>query len=452
MRKYLIVFSVIAITLIAIFAYLFFYNASSSVTIRILMYDETSGGEINQAYNNMVDSIPEFKEKMALKGINVSVSFDLIPPDDDAARTKKALDFSNNQAADILIMNPPELAEFVEAGYIYDLTEKLRDWPDWANYTDAAKATVSYKNRYYGLPIGMYASAISYRKDLFEQAGLPSDWQPKNVSEIISVAMILKQQFPNMEMPIGCVHELSSSTIETVLPLIWGYGGDIFNETSGKWVAKSPQLLEAAEWLDEVYNTKNLSLSSVARNPNPWSTCVRMFAENDSAMFMSTTSLESWAWGPQGEFPLENLTNQLGYAAFPGSGLPGTPLFSGFSDAYILVINNNGKNPEIAWDFLRLLNSAEKVAKISDLGSVLSPRSDSIYYTNYSSNPFPKELRWFLNYTRIYPIHEEYPIVDELLQHFVEDILDNLGPQTAMDNFYSNMRNRLGDSKIEIWQ
>jgi len=416
------------------------------------MYDETSGGEINQAYNNMVDSIPEFKEKMAIKGINVSVSFDLIPPDDDAARTKKALDFSNNQAADILIMNPPELAEFVEAGYIYDLTEKLRDWPDWANYTDAAKATVSYKNRYYGLPIGMYASAISYRKDLFEQAGLPSDWQPKNVSEIISVAMILKQQFPNMEMPIGCVHELSSSTIETVLPLIWGYGGDIFNETSGKWVAKSPQLLEAAEWLDEVYNTKNLSLSSVARNPNPWSTCVRMFAENDSAMFMSTTSLESWAWGPQGEFPLENLTNQLGYAAFPGSGLPGTPLFSGFSDAYILVINNNGKNPEIAWDFLRLLNSAEKVAKISDLGSVLSPRSDSIYYTNYSSNPFPKELRWFLNYTRIYPIHEEYPIVDELLQHFVEDILDNLGPQTAMDNFYSNMRNRLGDSKIEIWQ
>lgn len=168
-------------------------------------------------------------------------------------------------------------------------------------------------------------------------------------------------------------------------------------------------------------------------------------------MFMSTTSLESWAWGPGAEFPLNNLTLQLGYAAFPGSGLPGAPQFTGFSDSYMLVINSKSRNPDVAWNFLKQLNSAERVAKVSDLGSVLSPRTDSSYYTNYTSNPFPKELHWFLNYTRIYPIREDFPTVDRLLQKFVEDIIDNLGSQTATDKFYQGMRTSLGDSKIEVW-
>jgi multiple sugar transport system substrate-binding protein len=422
------------------------------IVLKVMTYDKGGGKDLAQFYQNMVDTIPEFRERMNSKGKKYDIKFEMIAPDDETLRLKQALDLASGSAADVLILNPPTLAEFVEAGHLYDLTDKLAEWTDWTNYTKVAKESVCYKGRYYGLPVGMYSSAISYRKDLFAQVDLPKNWQPRNLDEIIQAAITLKTRFPKMDMPInmpiGTQWALSAS-IETMLPLIWGYGGDIYNPNTNKWIGRSPEIFKVAKWLREIFIEKKLSSVSINRNPDPWSATIKMFQKGENAIFISTTGLESWAFGPGADFSLPDVRNQLGYAALPGSGEVGAPAYTGFCDSYIFVINRESKEPEAAFDFLKLANSAERVARVSDLGNVLPTRIDSQLYTKYTNNPRMRELNWILNYSRSYPIHEDFPKVDSLLQNLGDQILDGVNPQTAINKFFNEMVRELGNSNVE---
>src|SRR5690242_16196335 len=102
--------------------------------------------------------------------------------------TKLLLSLGANSAPDVTHVGGDRIGELVDAGYLAPLDDYLSKWDDWKMYPDAVKQGVTYKGKVYGIPYGLDTRFLYYRKDVFTQAGLDPNWQPKNVQDIIDTA------------------------------------------------------------------------------------------------------------------------------------------------------------------------------------------------------------------------------------------------------------------------
>src|SRR5581483_1908208 len=71
-------------------------------------------------------------------------------------------------------------------------------WEGWGHIPDNIQALLKYKNERYGIPTGTDARAIWFRKDIFQKAGLPEDWQPTSWDDILTAARTIKQAMPDV--------------------------------------------------------------------------------------------------------------------------------------------------------------------------------------------------------------------------------------------------------------
>lgn len=79
---------------------------------------------------------------------------------------------------DVYIADQPFLPEFAQKGFITDLTAKVTD-ADRADFAGSALDSVSYQGKIYALPFIVHNTAMYYRTDLFEKAGIkgaPTTW------------------------------------------------------------------------------------------------------------------------------------------------------------------------------------------------------------------------------------------------------------------------------------
>src|SRR5215208_4692378 len=80
---------------------------------------------------------------------------------------------------DVLHLGGDRIGELADAGLIAPLDVYLKSWPDWQYYSPAVREGVSYRSQVWGVPYGLDTRFLYYRRDVFEQAGLGADWQPK---------------------------------------------------------------------------------------------------------------------------------------------------------------------------------------------------------------------------------------------------------------------------------
>ncbi len=95
---------------------------------------------------------------------------------------------------------------------------------------------------------------LYFNKKLFQQAGLPADWQPKSWDEIISAGQALKK-LPGVT-PIqinGGTAMGEATTMQGVLPLLVGTGATI--NTDGKWLGNSTQIRQVLDFYKRIYSS-----------------------------------------------------------------------------------------------------------------------------------------------------------------------------------------------------
>ena len=153
----------------------------------------------------MTDKHPTFLELADRyeKETGVNVKFELYAPSD--AYTQKVRAASQaNRLPEIygILAEKHDLASFIKAGYVMNLTEALeannRAWLDQLFDKAITHTGFTADNEYgvdpgfYGIPIDLMTIQMVYNKDLFSQAGLDPELPPVTFDEFIAAGKALK--------------------------------------------------------------------------------------------------------------------------------------------------------------------------------------------------------------------------------------------------------------------
>ncbi|MFD0637594.1 ABC transporter substrate-binding protein [Catenulispora yoronensis] len=223
----------------------------------VITANDISGGK-NGAEADWIQKslIPDFIKAEAAKGITATVTFRANGVDDNAYKSKLALDLQSGTGDDVFALDGIWVGEFADAGYLKPLADvagtQVDDWDGWKQITNAVQALGEYQGKRYGVPNGTDGRVIFFNKKLFAQAGLPTDWQPKSWQDIYDAADKLKAL--SGVTPIqwdGGVPMGEATTIQGFLPLLAGAGGSLYAD--GKWQKPGKSFTDALGFYQKVY-------------------------------------------------------------------------------------------------------------------------------------------------------------------------------------------------------
>ncbi len=373
---------------------------------------------------------------------------------------KIVLDFAAGVASDVMMVDGFMIADVVEAGYVQDLDEYVKEWPDWDEYYPAFQAMGSYQDHVYGIVIETAANTVLwYWKSNFEKAGIPMPWKPKDWDEVLETAERIKEKVPGVEYPLYIptgVKWGEGATCIGIYPLILGADTSeadrnrLWDYSSGKWIGSSPAIERALNFLREVFVVRELSPIDAMYAPDVWGEWRRLMREGKMGIGFGG----SWEWAefwPEAVRPPEDKrTDVLAWAGLPGSGDPGTPPIQTISGGWTVAMKAAAKNPDLAWEFLRILNSKQRLGKWLAGAGKLSMRKDSAEVPEYAQNDFLIGIGELLPYTDYRDALAGYTTVSHLIQQVMEKVtVDGLSAAEAMEWYKNKLIEEFGKDKVE---
>lgn len=90
-----------------------------------------------------------------------------------------AIAITQNQLPDMVILDNPDMATYIEMDKLEDITEHIKDIEELRQYFPSAMKSVTAEDRYYGLPFCCNNVALIYNKDILKGAGIrvPQTWE-----------------------------------------------------------------------------------------------------------------------------------------------------------------------------------------------------------------------------------------------------------------------------------
>jgi multiple sugar transport system substrate-binding protein len=147
-------------------------------------------------------------------------------------RTELLRAMANQTPVDIMDVDQIWLGEFVQKGYLQDLSNYVQSWGRQKNWYPASWAAGLYNHKMYGINPYVSARGIWYWKDLLNKAGVDPDslktWDGYIESAKKLNALLRPQGIEGVHL-VGASH---SPDIE-FYPYLWMLGGEIVREKSG---------------------------------------------------------------------------------------------------------------------------------------------------------------------------------------------------------------------------
>jgi multiple sugar transport system substrate-binding protein len=402
--------------------------------------------------------IPTFEQRMADEGRDVTVEFEGRGADDEAYKSQLALDLRSGGGNDILTIDGIWLGEFAQAGYLSPLTEvvgeQVDDWEGWQQIPEAVQGNMLFEDQRYGIPMGTDTRVIYFNKDLFEQAGLPADWQPATWDEVLEAARTLKQQLPDvipLQLNAGTAMG-EATTMQGVLPLLAGAGALIYDEQSQQWLGASPELEQVLETYATIYVDEQLGDPDLQLRQDGRDRSFQDFAAGRLGMLIESDYLWRDVINPEvGIAPMEQRDEVVGWAMIPamspGGGISGQDFVS-MSGGSGRVLNPNTEHPEEAWELLQFMNSREAISELVKDQPRITHRED-INSETLTGDPLLQFMaEEVLPLTAFRPPLGEYPQVSVALQEATEQVVNGTSPQEAAQQYQSELESIVGADSV----
>ena len=403
-------------------------EVAEEVTIEIIE-NAIRGGRNTIVAEWLLDfAIPEFEQRTAEAGRPIQVEFIETGIDDEDYKARLALDLSVGEGADIIGFDGFWLSEFVAGGLLTSLTEvvgpETDTWEGWDQIPDAVAGMLELEGERYGIPAGTDGRVIFFRKDLFAEAGLPEDWQPTSWEEVLDAGRQVQESLPdvvpiqlNAGVPMG-----EATTLQGFIPILLGTGADLFDDG---WLGDTPELREALEFYDTLYS-ENLGDAELQVRADGRERSFQEFAEGRIAMLFEGDFFWRGVVAPDGQFPIEDRDEIVGWAMIParepGAGIRGQDFVSA-SGGTGRVLNPNTEHPDEAWEFLSFLGSQEVWLNFVERSPRITARSD-VNEIAIAEDPLLSFIAdEVLPITWFRPGFEEYPQVSEAIQRMVENVV-----------------------------
>ncbi len=171
---------------IAAFALLASPALAEDVTISVWSLDDE-----NQPAYNLAREFSDLDN-------GIKIDYRIVQFDDVVTEAMRA--FATGQAPDIIAVDNPEHALFAARGAFLDITDKITasDMINADTYFQGPLNSVTWDDRYYGVPKATNTIALYYNVDKFRQAGLDPDAPPATWAELVDAARALNKPDENV--------------------------------------------------------------------------------------------------------------------------------------------------------------------------------------------------------------------------------------------------------------
>ncbi len=418
------------------------------------------GGVNEQLVTWMKDwVIPNFEEQMSVGGKKVTVELVEFGGSDEALKEQYALDLPVGRGHDVMAFDGFWVPEFVAGGLLKPLDElagpAVNDWKGWEHISPGLQELLMFEGKRYGIPLGTDTRMIYYRRSLFEQAGIAEPWQPTSWDELLDTARKIKEVdevpvFPlqiNAGTPMG-----EATTMQGYFMVLLGAGTHMYDFEMGKWVVKSPALLDTLNFYKTVYIDEGLGDARTQLLPDARERTFAMFRDGQIAMLVEG----DWFWrsviAPGSEWEVPERETSVGWAKMPakepGKGYRGQD-FVTISGGTGFALNPNTEHPAEAWALLAFMNSRYGLEAFQNIQARVRARDD----VEVPGSPFLTETaHTLLPLTTARPMLPEYPKISYEAQLMTERVVSGeMTPEEAMDAYAQAVTEIAGaDNVIEI--
>ncbi|GAB7040132.1 MULTISPECIES: extracellular solute-binding protein [Catenuloplanes] len=180
-------------------------------TLRVWLFDEPNRAPKEAVIKAAID---EFQA--AHSGVTVDVQY--IAVETRGERFKGAFN-DPASAPDVVEFGNTDIAEYVAAGGLADVTADIDGWSEGADLGADLRASATVDGKLYGLPWWVGVRALYYRTDVFTELGLKP---PATMAELTSTARTIREKKPELfGIAVGGKYTFGA------LPFVWANGGDI---------------------------------------------------------------------------------------------------------------------------------------------------------------------------------------------------------------------------------
>ena len=396
--------------------------------------------------------IPTFEQMMADEGRNVTVEH--VASGTEDYKTQLALDLSVGEGPDVTQFDQFWTAEFAAGGLIAPLTEivgpEVEEWEGWSQIPEAVADSLAIDGVQYGIPSGTDGRVIYFRKDLFEQAGLPTDWQPTSWNDILDAARTIQSELPDVvPMQLNAATGDEATTLQGFVPILLGANGDLY--TDDAWQGDTPQLREALDFYATVYG-EGLADADMQLLTDWRDRSFEALAEGELAMLIAGDYLCRSVISEGGNFPVENREEVVGWALIPaqepGAGIRGQDFVSA-SGGTGYIINPNTEHPQEAWELLSFMGSYDAQAERVTREPRITARNDVNEFGIADDPMLSFVASEVLPLTWYRPGFEEYPQVSEAIQLMTENVVAGRATvEEAAEQFQSDLEDIVGAENV----
>ncbi|MFC0680980.1 ABC transporter substrate-binding protein [Lysobacter korlensis] len=289
------------------------------------------------------DEINALKKEFEKEHPNITVEFRNVPAENMGQTLTTQI--AGNNPPDAAYVDASSVSAFASRGALVNLDNYIErsDVVDPDAYVEVFRTFVTFEDSMYGLPIDGESTALFYRTDLFEEAGIdgpPTTWEEFEEAAAALTKPSEKQYGLAMFAPEAAYYWY---------PFLWQAGGDVLE--GDEVVFDSPEATEAAEYY--------VGLSEYAApdylNANSWDGRLGFF-EGQVAMYIAG----SWFAG----VTMEEAPDIEGKWAT--ANLPEGPAGCGTTIAAdSLVVFEGSDKQDAAWLWIEFLSQPENQALLT---------------------------------------------------------------------------------------
>ncbi len=359
---------------------------------------------------------------------------------------------SEDTAPDLVTEDTFQLATDVQAGYLTALDDYLTDYTEWTDgsyYESLKEGVTAADGKVYGVPYNTDTRGLWYNKEIFKQAGLPEEWQPKSWDEILQACATIKEKVPDV-VPFWCNSAVATgeaTSMQTYEMLLYGTGERLIDPDTGKWIISSQGILDSLTFLDTIYkNGYGPSLSKVLNGQASNSSAREYLPQGKLAISLDG----SWITGnynETGASPWPEYSEVLGFAAMP-TQKGQDPTTITLAGGWAWSVPEKSDNKEDTIEFIKHLMDLEVYTPgVISLGSIAT-RSDVVTDPTYSEQPFIQTATEFLQSAGFRPKDDQYSSVSTNIQTMVESVVSGTSPADAMATYGVDVTRTVGEDKV----
>ncbi len=367
------------------------------------------------------------KAKTEYEAANEGKTIELVPieAEQDQYFTKLALmNGSADTAPDVIYEDTFQIRSDAAAGYLQPIDEYVDAWEDWDTFVDSAKeAGVGDDGSTYGVPMGTDTRGIYYNKQIFEQAGLPTDWQPESWDDVLDAARTIKAAAPDVT-PINVYAGKAAgeaTTMQGFEMLLYGTQDTLYDTDTSKWVTGSKGFVDSLGFLETIYSEGLAPSLDVALDAAVGSRIsTEMLPQGTLAIALDG----SWLPGGwiEGDNAWPGWEDTIGIAAMPTQNGE-DPGFTSMSGGWTLAVGAHAKDPQAAFDFIAVALNAENSLKFDTESGQIAVRSDVAEDPEYLGyNPTFEFFSSLVDYTHFRPATPDYSQISSNIQVAAEAV------------------------------